>query len=506
MTPVHQNQARRLGVRAAVVSFIVCGLATVAPTPGAEAPVASASVDRLVAAVLGETPLATDVTELSDRVGGRPTGSPQNERAIEWALARFRDAGVEARREPFPMRAGWLERSARARIAGPDVSFEARAAAMPYSTGTGPAGASGPLVDAGAGSAADFVKLGDRARGAFLLVTTRELEDIEGLFKEYADATAIEQRAAAAGAAGVVYMGSRPGNALYRHNVSAGPANTRPMIVIERAAAERALRLLGAGLPLTITEHLDIDARGPYESANVIGEIRGATRPDEVVVMGAHLDSWDLGDGTLDNGANVAMMIDIARQIVRLGLKPARTIRFALWNGEEMGILGSLGYTKTHADELDRHVLAGSVDIGCGRITGFFTGGRPEVASAVDAALKPVAGLGPFVQVDAPIVGTDNLDFMLEGVANVVANQEAALYGPNYHARTDTLDKCDRQQLRLNTAIVAAVTWAFADSSAPFPRQSRADIEALMRRTDLADQLKSMGMWVDWESGVRGRR
>ncbi|HEX6212477.1 MAG TPA: M28 family peptidase, partial [Methylomirabilota bacterium] len=460
----------------------------------------------LVAALLGETPLVDDLAKLTDRIGGRPTGSAANLAAVEWAFSRLEAAGVAARRERFEMPSRWLPRAASATISGPDVRFSPPVAAMPYSIATGPGGVSGPLVDAGSGTEADFARLGGAVRGAFLLVETEELADIVGLFMEYADAMALEARADAAGAAGVVYMGSRPGSTLYRHNVSAVFRNRRPMLVMDRAGAARALRLLRAGLSLTIEEHIDVETGGRYESENVIAEIRGASRPDEVVLMGAHLDSWDLGTGALDNGANVALLIDVARQIVRLGLRPARSIRFALWNGEEQGIYGSLGYTRTHAAELDEHVVAGSIDIGCGRITGFFTGGRPGLVRLTDRALAPLAGLGPFTQIDAPIVGTDNLDFMLEGVPNLVANQEPAAYGPTYHARTDTLDQCDTRQVRLNAAVVGALIWSFANDEERLPRHARSQVEQLMERTDLDDQLRSMGVWDDWAAGRRGRR
>jgi hypothetical protein len=275
---------------------------------------------------------------------------------------------------------------------------------------------------------------------------------------------------------------------------------------MERDGALRALRLLRDGVPLTMTAVLDLETGPAYQSSNIIGEIRGSTRPDEIVLIGAHYDSWDLGAGALDNGANAMMMIDIARQIRRLGIRPTRTIRFALWNGEEQGLLGSLGYTLSHAAELDRHVMTTSVDIGTGRITGFFTGGRPEILPALERALAPVAGLGPFAQVDLPIVGTDNFDFMMEGVANLVANQEAANYGPNYHARSDEFGQVDRQQLRLNAAIIAAMTLRFAEMPVTWRRQSRADIERMVTTSDLRQQMESMGIWEEWRSGARGRR
>jgi carboxypeptidase Q len=251
---------------------------------------------------------------------------------------------------------------------------------------------------------------------------------------------------------------------------------------------------------------LDIQSGPAYQTFNVIGEIPGASRPDEVVLIGAHLDSWDLGTGALDNGANAMMVLDIARQIRRLGLAPARTIRFALWNGEEQNLNGSYGYTLAHDAELDRHVMASSYDIGTGRITGYYTGGRPALIPVLARALAPVAGLGPFTQEDVPIVGTDNYDFMMQGVANLVANQESANYGPNYHARSDEFGRADLRQLRLNAAIAAAVTWGFATLDLSLPRQTAAQVDSLVRSTDLGEQMKSFNVYQSWQNGERGRK
>jgi carboxypeptidase Q len=484
-------------------SSLLCLALLGVPGPSPEA--ASPEAPALTAAFLGETPLWDDLRSLVDEVGGRPTGSARNRRAVDWALARFKDAGVEAHAETFRMPNLWLERSASALLKGPGVEFSPRIAAMPFSSPTPRGGRSAPLIDVGVGSEKDFQTLGARAKGAFVLVAQEELRDVDGLFREYAESARIEQRAHAAGVAGVVYMGSRPNNLLYRHNVSGVLRGSRPMLVMERDAALRAQRLLRAGKALTLTVNLDLEVGPAFESQNVVGELRGTTRPHEVVLVGAHLDSWDLGAGALDNGANVALLLDVARQMKRLGLQPARTVRFALWNGEEQGMYGSAGYTRSHAAELDGHVMTASFDIGCGRITGFYTNGRPELPPLVERALGPVQGLGPFTQVDAPIVGTDNFDFMLEGVPNLVANQEPALYGPNYHARSDELDKCDRQQLRLNAAITAALVYGFAQMDERLPRHSQAQVQELVRTTDLLQQMRDFGLEEEWKSGQRGR-
>lgn len=462
-------------------------------------------VARLVASMLGDTPLAEDLRVLSDEIGGRATGSAANEEAVAWGLERFTEAGVDAWTEAFEMPALWLERSARGNVHGDGLDFPVDLAAMPFSAPTPAEGVTGRLLDAGAGTPADFERLGAEVAGAFVLIETELLRDIEGLFAEYAAAGPIEARAKAAGALGVVYMSSRAPGLLYRHNATLHGPDARPMMVMERDDALRTMRLLRAGHSLELTATLDLETGGPYESRNVIAEIRGSTNPEQVVLIGAHLDSWDLGAGTLDNGANVALVIDIARQMRRLGVQPRRTIRFALWNGEEQDFNGSWSYVRGHRAELDDYVMASSFDIGCGRINGFFTGARPEIIPTVDRALEPVAGLGPFQQIDVPIVGTDNYDFMVEGVANLVGNHEAATYGPNYHAASDQLGQCDVRQVRTNAAVVAAVTWGLAEMDIPWGRQSAEDIKAMMTATDLADQMRAFGLWDAWERGGRGR-
>jgi hypothetical protein len=465
----------------------------------------SEDVSRLVASLLGNTPFEEDLAALTDRFGGRPTGSEQNLDAVEWALERFAAAGVDATKEPFTVPELWLARSASATIEGDGIRFEVPVAAMPFSVATPQEGVTAPLVDAGFATDDELEQLGERARGSFLLVETVPLTDIDGLFREYIEASRIEAWAFAAGAAGVVYMGARPSGVLHRHNASLGPDNEHPLAILEREAASRALRLLRAGHRLDLQLRIDVDSGPAYTSWNVIGEIKGTAMPEEIVVIGAHIDSWELGTGALDNACNVAMVLDIARQMARLDLQPKRTIRFALWNGEEQGLYGSWEYTKSHADELDRHVMASSYDTGTGRIIGLYTGGNPDVLHATERALAPIAGLGPFTNVDLPSFGTDHFDFLLQGVANLVANQAPANYGPNYHAASDTFDKVDLDTMRINGAIAAAVTWQFANMDVTWHRQTREEIEALIDGTDFGEELRAFHVLEDWENGRRGR-
>jgi hypothetical protein len=466
---------------------------------------ADEDTQRLIAAMMGDTPVVEDLRELTDTIGGRPTGSAANREAVAWAARKFRTAEVAVTNEDFVMPFQWRENAVTASIGG-DTAFEPRVISRPFSAAANALQA--PLIDAGAGTEADFERLGDDARGAWALINTPVLDDdigLGGLFGLYADALVAETNANAAGVAGVVFMSPYPKNLVFRQFSSQHIGNEVPVLTMEREHAKRTARLLQSGQQLSMTATVDVETGGQFTSTNVIGEIRGSSRPDEIVIFGAHLDSHDLGTGALDNGVNVVMLINVARQIVRLGLEPERTIRFALWNGEEQGLNGSWSYTDQHEGELDQHVVAASFDIGSGRTTGFFTGGRPGLVPLVDKYLEPVAGLGPFQQVDIPLVGTDNFDFMMEGVPNIIAAQSDANYASNYHAESDTFDKVDLNQMRLNSAIAAAVIWGFANDTERLPRQTAEEVGELVANSDLEQQMKNFAVWEYWVNRTRGR-
>jgi carboxypeptidase Q len=245
---------------------------------------------------------------------------------------------------------------------------------------------------------------------------------------------------------------------------------------------------------------------GPVESENVVAEIRGREKSDEFVLLGAHLDSWDLGTGALDNGCNVAMVIDAARVIHASGVIPRRSIRFALFTGEEQGMLGSWAYAKTHRAELDRMIAAIIFDSGIGAVTGYSLS-RKDILPAVRDALEPVQSLGVKEFTVDTDIDTDNFDFLLEGVPTLVANQEPANYMLNYHAASDTFDKVNISELKRHAAIAAVTAYALADRQDRIgPRQSRAQIEQLVKESGLDQNMKAEDMWPLWEKGDRGRQ
>ena len=237
-----------------------------------------------------------------------------------------------------------------------------------------------------------------------------------------------------------------------------------PQAVVAREDAERIARFLAAGQKVRVHFEMPNKLTGPVESENVVAEIRGREKPDEFVVLGAHLDSWDLGTGALDNGCNAAMVIDAARVIHASGTIPRRSIRFMLFSGEEQGLLGSAAYAHAHRAELDNMVAAIIFDSGIGKVTGYALGGRKDIVAPVRAALQPVAALGVTDFTMDAGMDTDNFDFLIEGVPTLVANQDPANYMLNYHAASDTFDKVDLAELKRHVAIAAVTAFALADA------------------------------------------
>ena len=163
-----------------------------------------------------------------------------------------------------------------------------------------------------------------------------------------------------------------------------------PQVLVAREDASRIARLLASGQKVRADLAIPNRIGGPITATNVIGEIRGSDKPKEFVILGAHLDSWELGTGALDNGCNAALVIDALRAIKTAGLRPRRSIRFILFSGEEEGLLGSHAYAVAHRAELDKAAAVIIFDSGTGKVTGFSLGGRKDV---VDAANKVVAPL-----------------------------------------------------------------------------------------------------------------
>lgn len=463
---------------------------------------------RLIGAVMGPSPMEENVRVLSDEIGGRMSGSEANRRSVGWAVEAFRSAGADSvRTHKFTLPASWSEGATRLEILAPQ-KFTPGVVSIAWSPATPAGGIEAAIVDVNDGSEAAFARAGAATKGALVLVHSRLLRTWADLFDEYLRAGDIMDRALKGKAAGILWMSSREQGLLYRHiNSFAGEIDRIPQALVAREDALRIARHIAAGQPVRARLTMPNKIGGPFEAENVIAEIRGTDKADEIVMIGAHLDSWEMGTGALDNGANCALVIEVARAIRAAGIRPRRTLRFALWNGEEQGLLGSWAYARDHRSELDRVAAYINFDAGTGAVTGYSLGGRSDTLAAVREALAPLDSWGMNAHTLDISGGTDHLDFLFEGVPTFSANQDEANYIVNYHATSDTLDKVDFFALKRHAAYAAVTVAGFANRDArPGPRQSRAQIEGQIKATGFDQAMKAFGQWDDWIAGRRGRQ
>jgi carboxypeptidase Q len=463
---------------------------------------------KILPIVMGPSPMEDNLRRLTDEIGGRVTGTPEMAKAVEWGVAAFRAAGVDVHKEKYTLPVTWSEGHSRLELLGA-VKFPVRLVSEGWSPATPAGGIEANLVDVGVGEAGDFAKAGAAIKGAILLVHTEIGATWADLFNEYLRPPMIIDRALKGGAAAILWMGARERLLLYRHtNRLDGEIDKLPQTIVAREDAMRLARTVAA-YPGKVRVRLDLTNKigGPVEQENVVGEIRGYEKPDESVILGAHLDSWELGTGALDNGCNAALVIEAARAIKATGLLPRRTIRFVLFSGEEQGTIGSFEYVKAHRAEMDKIRAMITYDSGIGRVTGYSLGGRRDIEAGVREVLKPLEAWGANNHTFDASFGTDNFDFMLEGVPTLVANQEEFNYLPNYHAASDTLDKVDMRELKLHTVLAALTAWGIADRTEPLGRRlTRAELDVFVKETGLDQQMKLLGYWDAWQSGARGRK
>ena len=466
---------------------------------------AASDAERVMTEAMKPSPLADNLRRLTDEVGGRVPGTPAMEKAVRWGVEAFRAAGADSvTTEPFQMPISWQEGATRVEVISP-ARFRVRAVSMAWAPPIAVARRA-RVVDVGDGGPEGFAKAGD-IRGAVTLVHSEPMKTWDDLFAEYMRAPGIIRRALAGKAAAIAFISTRERDLLYRHtNALDGKLDKIPAVLVAREDGQRIARLLAAKQKVEVELYIPNRVGPPVATANVVAELRGSELPDEYVVLGAHLDSWELGTGALDNGCNAALVVDALRAIKASGIRPRRSIRFVLFSGEEQGMLGSRAYVERHRAEMEKTVGVVIFDAGTGRVSGFSLGGRKDVVSPLAEIVMPLGPWGASTLTTDAFVGTDNLDFLLEGVPTLVANQEAANYLENYHASSDTFDKVDLAQLKKHVAIATQVTLGIANAPGRLgPRQSRSEIETLMKETTLDTQMQTLDLWPEWQAGKRGR-
>ncbi|MBI3477247.1 MAG: M20/M25/M40 family metallo-hydrolase [Acidobacteria bacterium] len=450
--------------------------------------------DKLAASVYTGPSMAT-LRELTDTYGGRLTGSPAYQRSADWAAAKFRSYGIQnVQLEPFTIPAGWQRGTASGAMISP-MSRPLSIASLGWSPSTPAGGVKGNILVVSDVSA-EKLKETEQYRGKILLIDTSKIF-AEGYAKALPKLDAAWPIFQKAGALAVITTDREKNNVLNAHDMTWG-AKLLPLPGAEIGMEDGKLieRELDHG-PVVLQFSLQNETAGETKVNNVIAEIRGSERPDEWILIGAHLDSWDFGTGAQDNGAGTVSVLEVARAMTTLGKAPRRTIRFALWGGEEQGLLGSYAYSIAHQNEMSHCVALLNTDNGSGHPKGWKVEGRKDLKEAMqpwsDGLLKDLSGGELSLETT---YDTDHGPFVLQGVPALDLWVDMAGYFPVHHKSSDTIDKVDALDFKAGEAIVAVTAYAVAQSDKPIAAHiDHKAVGDILKDAKLDDLLTYVGIW-----------
>jgi carboxypeptidase Q len=403
------------------------------------------------------------VRSLTVEVGPRPAGSKAYDAAVAWGLREMKSLGfsnVHAEKATMPH---WVRGAESGEIVAP-YPQPVHLAALGGSVGTPEAGVEARVIEVPSLEAvAKLDPAQVQGKIVFYDVHMKRTKDVGG----YRDAVPVRGAGAVAaaklGAVAVLVRSIGTDNNRTPHTGAmryAEGVGKIPAAALSNPDADLLAAEIASGKPVTFRLRLGAHAEPEVEAASVVGDIPGREKNGEVVLLGCHLDSWDLGTGAIDDGAGCGIMMEAARRIGQLPQKPRRTIRVVLFANEEFGLSGARAYAEAHKDELARHGMAGESDLGAGRVW--------RISSHVDPAKLPVvadlAKLLGVEQGDNDAGGGADLTPMVPARVPVISlSQDASAYFDYHHTANDTLDKIDPKDLDQNVAAWAAVAYAIAE-------------------------------------------
>jgi hypothetical protein len=424
--------------------------------------------------VLSEGRAYARLAELTDSIGPRLAGSPAAAAAEKWALARFEEdlKGTGGRAWLEPVKVPHWERGTVARgglLAQPGFRAQPFALlALGGSPATPPGGLEAEVVEVDSLEALQAA--GERVRGKVVFFDHAMAQP-----SDYGRFSSLRTRGPAeAGRLGAVAALVRSLATASLRSPHTGATNAAegappvPAAALSVEDAELLHRAVAAG-PARVRLELDSRTLPDADGHNVVAEIRGREKPDEVVLLGAHLDSWDVGTGAHDDGAGVVMVMEALRVIAQQKPAPRRTVRVVLFANEENGLRGGRGYAEAHAAELPKHVAALEMDSGAGRPLGVAATAGGE--ALMRRLLPPLAKVGAGVFLPGDAGGADIGPMRPAGVPFVAVRVDPTHYFDVHHTEADTLDKVDPVFLAQDAAAVAWVAYALADAVEVLPRQ-----------------------------------
>ena len=426
-----------------------------------------ASSNALIQAALRDSAAFQRLGRLVDGFGHRMTGAQSLERAIDWIVAEMKKDGLEnVRKEPVTV-THWVRGAESAELISPRRT-KLHMMALGRSIGTPPQGITAPVL-----VVKDFADLRARAAEARgKIVVWNAPFTTYGQTVRYRAVGA--DSASALGAVASLVRSVTPQSLRSPHTGgmsydSTGRLRKIPAAAISVEDAEMLQRMQDRGERPQVKITMGARTLPPAVSHNVVAEIRGSERPDEVIVMGGHIDSWDVGQGAMDDAGGCVAAWEALRLIKQSGVRPKRTIRVVLWTAEEIGITGGAAYRDAHRAEVDKHVLAMESDNGVFKplALGVTAGpGGLEIARQIATLLKPAG-------VDSAQNGGGAADIgplMQLGVPGMVPVTDGTKYFWYHHSEADMLDKLDPKELAQNVAVFAVVANVVANMDGTIPR------------------------------------
>ena len=424
-----------------------------------------AAAARIIGAALVSDKAYARLSYLTDNIGNRLSGSKSLERAIEWAISEMKKDGLENVRAEKVMVPHWVRGEESLQLTSPST-LKLPMLGLGNSVGTPPEGITAEAVVVR--NFEELDALGDRARGKIVVYNAP--------FTNYGETVRYRvsgpSRAAQYGAVAALVRSITPRSLQTPHTGGTNYDETQPKIpaaAITIEAAELLQRMQSRGDHAVLQLKMEAKFLPDAESANVIAEIKGTERPEEVVLIGGHFDSWDVGQGAHDDGGGCIVSWETVRLLKELGLRPRRTIRAVLYTNEENGLRGGNGYRDAHRAELTKHVLAIESDSGIYQPEGF---GLAETASLqarsnMQEITKLLAGIRA-TRIGATGGGADIGPIMREGVIGAHLDVEGSRYFDIHHTQADTLDKIDPRDLALCVATLAVMAYTVADMPQSF--------------------------------------
>lgn len=415
---------------------------------------------------------------LTDSVGGRVTGTSQSQAAADLILKALKDAGFDsAHFEEYELQSRWRRGPATARVISP---VDAPLVMGSYGWVPGTAGrVEVSLIDLGSPPSNDLPVPAEKVRGTAAIVDVHSI----GTQPAQVMRTLLARQLGRAGAVAMLIPSDKPGRMLFTSAFGFYPHGPLPVLSVSNEDTLFLRRLVSKG-----AVKVSLDIANAFDSLaterNVVAELPGMN-PKEVVLVGAHFDSWDYAQGADDNGSGVAALVDAARILKSLGVKPKCTIRFLFFSGEEQGELGSRAYVQQHKAELDHFRMFLTMDEGAQPAVGFGAF-REDVVTPLQRLFQPLTSLGAGkVHVQAAL-DSDDASFMVAGVPTLRLEVEPADYDIRHHAVTDTFDKINPRTLAADTAVVAVAAWLIASAEeAPTRRLTNTEVAELLRKAGL---------------------